>query len=49
MEKTSFRDTAAFKILVLAVLAAAVAAAFIIGNIVGTMDISVSDIIETIS
>ena len=49
MEKTSFRDTAAFKIIVLAVLAAAAAAAFIIGNIVGTMDISVSDIIETIS
>lgn len=49
MEKTSFRDTVAFKIIVLAVLAAAVAAAFIIGNIVGTMDISVSDIIETIS
>lgn len=49
MEKTAFRDTAAFKVIVLAVLAASVIAAFIIGNIVGTMDISVSDIINTLS
>lgn len=49
MEKTAFRDTAAFKVIVLAVLAASVIAAFIIGNVVGTMDISVSDIINTLS
>lgn len=49
MEKTAFRDTAAFKVIVLAVLAASVIAAFIIGNIVGTIDISVSDIIHTLS
>lgn len=49
MEKTAFRDTAAFKVIVLAVLAASVIAAFIIGNIVGTIDISVSDIINTLS
>lgn len=49
MEKTAFRDTAAFKVIVLAALAASVIAAFIIGNVVGTMDISVSDIINTLS
>ena len=49
MEKTAFRDTAAFKVIVLATLAASVIAAFIIGNVVGTMDISVSDIINTLS
>ena len=49
MEKTAFRETASFKIIVLAVLAAAVVFAFILGNVVGTMDISVSDIMNTIA
>lgn len=49
MEKTAFRDTAAFKAMVLVILAAAVIAAFILGNVIGTMDISVSDIIDTIA
>lgn len=48
MEKTAFRDTVRYKIIVLAVLGLAVAAAFIIGNVVGTMNISVSDIIDTV-
>ena len=49
MEKTAFRDTAAFKAMVLVILASAVFAAFILGNVIGTMDISVSDIIDTIA
>lgn len=49
MEKTAFRETASFKVIVLVVLAAAVVFAFILGNVVGTMDISVSDIVNTIS
>ena len=49
MEKTAFRDTAAFKAMVLVILASAVIAAFILGNVIGTMDISVSDIIDTIA
>ena len=48
MEKTAFRDTVRYKIIVLAVLGLAVAAAFVIGNVVGTMNISVSDIIDTV-
>ena len=48
MDKTAFRDTVRYKIIVLAVLGLAVAAAFIIGNVVGTMNISVSDIIDTV-
>ncbi|MGN1107622.1 MAG: iron chelate uptake ABC transporter family permease subunit [Huintestinicola sp.] len=49
MEKTAFRDTAAFKAMVLVILVSAVIAAFILGNVIGTMDISVSDIIDTIA
>ena len=49
MEKTAFRETASFKVIVLVVLAAVAVFAFILGNIVGTMDISVSDIVNTIS
>lgn len=49
MEKTAFRETTSFKVIVLVVLAAAAVFAFILGNIVGTMDISVSDIVNTIS
>ena len=49
MEKTAFRETASFKVIVLVVLAAAAVFAFILGNVVGTMDISVSDIVNTIS
>lgn len=49
MEKTAFRDTATFKAMVLVILASAVIAAFILGNVIGTMDISVSDIIDTIA
>ncbi len=48
MEKTAFRDTVRYKIIVLAVLGLAVAVAFVIGNVVGTMNISVSDIIDTV-
>ena len=48
MEKTAFRDTVRYKIIVLAVLELAVAVAFVIGNVVGTMNISVSDIIDTV-
>lgn len=49
MEKTTFRDTASFKAMVLVILVSAVIAAFILGNVIGTMDISVSDIIDTIA
>lgn len=49
MEKTAFRETTSFKVIVLVVLAAAAVFAFILGNVVGTMDISVSDIVNTIS
>lgn len=49
MEKTAFRETTTFKVIVLVVLAAAAVFAFILGNVVGTMDISVSDIVNTIS
>lgn len=49
MEKTAFRETASFKVIVLVVLAAAAVFAFILGNVVGTMDISVSDIVNTIT
>lgn len=49
MEKVPFKDTAAFRVIVLTVLAAAVAGAFILGNVVGTMDISAADIINTIA
>ncbi|MGN0600917.1 MAG: FecCD family ABC transporter permease [Oscillospiraceae bacterium] len=49
MEKTAFRDTAAFKIMVLAILVVAVVGTFILGNVVGTMEISVSNIIDTIA
>ena len=46
MEKTAFRDTVRYKIIVLAVLGLAVAAAFIIGNVWGTMYIFGSDIFD---
>ena len=49
MEKTDLRETVSFKAAVLVILAAAVVFAFILGNVVGTMDISVSDIIDTVS
>ncbi len=49
MEKTAFRETASFKVIVLVVLVTAAVFAFILGNVVGTMDISVSDIVNTIS
>lgn len=49
MEKTAFRETTSFKVIVLVVLTAAAVFAFILGNVVGTMDISVSDIVNTIS
>ena len=49
MEKTAFRETTSFKVIVLVVLAAAAVFAFILGNVVGTMEISVSDIVNTIS
>ena len=49
MEKTDLRETISFKAAVLVILAAAVVFAFILGNVVGTMDISVSDIIDTVS
>lgn len=49
MEKTAFRETTTFKVIVLVVLAAAAVFAFILGNVVGTMDISVSDIVNTIT
>ncbi len=49
MEKTAFRETTSFKAIVIVVLAAAAVFAFILGNVVGTMDISVSDIVNTIS
>ncbi len=49
MEKTAFRETTSFKVIVIVVLAAAAVFAFILGNVVGTMDISVSDIVNTIS
>lgn len=48
MKKTAFCDTVRYKIIVLAALGLAVAAAFVIGNVVGTMNISVSDIIDTV-
>ena len=40
MEKTDLRETVSFKAAVLVILAAAVVFAFILGNVVGTMDIS---------
>ncbi len=49
MEKTAFRETTSFKVIVLVVLAAAAVFAFILGNVVGTMEISVSDIVNTIT
>lgn len=49
MEKKQLKDTAAFRTTVLIILAVAVVGAFVLGNVVGTMDISISDIIATIA
>ncbi|MFA5658008.1 MAG: iron ABC transporter permease [Oscillospiraceae bacterium] len=48
MENMPFRETKQFRLTVMIALAAAVATAFIVGNIVGTMDITVADIFETL-
>lgn len=48
MKNNAFRDTVRYKIIVLAVLLFAVIVAFVIGNVVGTMNIYVLDIIDTI-
>lgn len=48
MENIALRDRKSFKTAVIFALAASVVVAFAVGNIMGTMNISVADIIETI-
>ncbi len=49
MEKTAFRETVRFKILFLLILLFLVIAAFFIGNIVGTMKISIGQVLSAIA
>ncbi len=48
MEKRSFRETPRYKFIVMIVLFAAVVAGFFVGNIVGTMSITVQQVISSI-
>ena len=48
MEKHAFRETPKYKIIVMIVLTIAVVAAFFVGNIVGTMKITVSQVLASV-
>ena len=49
MDKLTFRETKKYKIAVITALAAAVITAFIVGNVMGTIHISVAEIFDTMS